>query len=153
MAQGSICPQRNRFWYRLAVMAVVAVSIVGCGLNEDRATHLETGDDSLPVVSGSGLEQYLSASTLPVLVEFGVDFNCPRCAQTKSDIVALRETLKDHVDVIRVDFNSNAQTVAKLGGTICPTYVLFDSGTHVLTRSFPVSIDLLEGDVLRQLVR
>ncbi|TWU35626.1 hypothetical protein Q31b_50610 [Novipirellula aureliae] len=37
----------------------------------------------------------------------------------------------------------------KLGGTICPTYVLFDQGQPVMTCSFPVSIDLLEGEMLR----
>ena len=53
--------------------------------------------------------------------------------------------------MVRVDFNANTQTVAELGGTICPTYVLFDSGKTAFTRSFPVAIGVLEEEVLRQL--
>ena len=93
---------------------------------------------------------YVQSSETPVLVEFGVDFNCPRCAQTKSDVVHLRDSLEGEVDVVRVDFNANVQMVSQLGGTICPTYVLFDQGEPVLTRSFPLSIDLLEGEILRR---
>jgi len=48
-----------------------------------------------------------------------------------------------------VDFNANASLVAQLGGTICPTYVLFQNGEPVLTRSYPISMDLLEGEVAR----
>ena len=137
--------------YLLALAPLLMGAAVGCGVNDEQGAGPDAIEIGLPLVSGSRLTEYLNASESPVLVEFGVDFNCPRCAQTKSDVVRLRDTLKGHVDVIRVDFNSNAQTVAQLGGTICPTYVLFDKGAHVLTRSFPVSLDLLEGDVLRQI--
>jgi hypothetical protein len=104
---------------------------------------------SLSVVSGSQLRRFVHESELPVLVEFGVDFNCPRCQQVKSDVVALSERLDQRVEVVRVDFNANASLVARLGGTICPTYVLFQNGEPVLTRSFPISMDLLEGEVKR----
>ncbi|MEE2938406.1 MAG: thioredoxin domain-containing protein [Planctomycetota bacterium] len=110
---------------------------------------MNTIERSLPVVRGSQLDKYLQGSESLVLVEFGVDFNCPRCAQTKSDAVRLREALEGNVDVIRVDFNANAHMVAQLGGTVCPTYVLFDQGTPIITRSFPVSMDLLESEILR----
>jgi len=104
---------------------------------------------SLSVVSGSQLRTFVQESELPVLVEFGVDFNCPRCQQVKSDVVALSERLDQRVKVVRVDFNANASLVAQLGGTICPTYVLFQNGESVLTRSYPISMDLLEGEVER----
>lgn len=123
--------------------------VVGCGPADRNTAIPATPEDRLPVISGSRLSDYVRGSSSPVLVEFGVDFNCPRCAQTKSDIVRLRETFEGDVDVVRVDFNANAQMVARLGGTVCPTYVLFDGDEPVLTRSFPVSIDLLEGEILR----
>ncbi|HBV63367.1 MAG TPA: hypothetical protein DEF45_10140 [Rhodopirellula sp.] len=132
------------------LLACIAVAVVGCGTKKEESASTNTEENQLPVISGSQLNEYLIDSSLPVLVEFGVDFNCSRCAQTKNAVLDLRESLSGEVDVIRVDFNSNAQTVAELGGTICPTYVLFDQGKPVLTRSFPVSIGLLEGDILRQ---
>ncbi len=133
--------------------AIIATGLftvaVGCGVPPGSQSEIDS-IESLPVVSGSELQTYLQSSDSPVLVEFGVDFNCSRCVQTKSDVVRLRESLKGTVDVIRVDFNTNVQLVSQLGGSICPTYVLFDQQTPVLTRSFPVSIDLLEGEILRQ---
>lgn len=124
--------------------------MVGCSPGGEDVASQHANDVGLPSVGGSQLQGYVQASEMPVLVEFGVDFNCPRCAKTKSNIVQLRETLEGEVDVIRVDFNANAQMVAQLGGTICPTYVLFENAEPVITRSFPVSIDLLEGEILRQ---
>ena len=132
-------------------LVCIAVAVVGGGTKNGESASLNTGVNGLPVISGSQLTEYLTENSLPVLVEFGVDFNCSRCAQTKNDVLRLRESLRGDVDVVRVDFNSNAQTVAELGGTICPTYVLFDSGKHVFTRSFPVAIGLLEGEILRQI--
>jgi len=124
--------------YRSALLVCLLVAMVGCGVTYEEPTTSDAIEIGLPVVSGSQLNKYVQASEKPVLVEFGVDFNCSRCAQTKSDVVNLREALQGDVDVIRVDFNANAQTVAQLGGTVCPTYVLFDQGEPIMTRSFPV---------------
>ncbi|WP_345689420.1 thioredoxin family protein [Novipirellula caenicola] len=132
-----------------SLLVCFLTAMVGCGVSRVEPTSTDTIENGLPVISGKQLDEYVRASKSPVLVEFGVDFNCPRCAQTKSDVVRLRESLQGNIDVIRVDFNANAQRVAQLGGTICPTYVLFDQGEPVITRSFPISIDLLEGEVLR----
>lgn len=132
-------------------LVCIAVAVVGCGPTYEESASLDTGVTGLPVISGSQLNEYLNENSLPVLVEFGVDFNCSRCAQTKNDVLHLRGSLRGDVDVVRVDFNANAQTVAELGGTICPTYVLFDSGKTVFTRSFPVAIGVLEGEIFRQL--
>lgn len=144
-------PNRSVGRYPIALLACFVVAIAGCRPNPEEPATSVAVEPGLPIVSGSQLNEYLHASESPVLVEFGVDFNCPRCAQTKSDVVRLRETLEGDVDVVRVDFNSNAQKVVELGGTICPTYVLFDRGKHVLTRSYPVSIDLLEVEILQQI--
>jgi len=137
----------------LMLLACVCVSVSlqsGCGPASQEMGEQNQPTVGLPVIRGSKLNDYVRASQSPVLVEFGVDFNCPRCAQTKSDIVRLRENLEGDIDVVRVDFNANAQMVAQFGGTICPTYVLFENAEPVMSRSFPVSIDLLEGEILRQ---
>ncbi len=131
-------------------LACLTVAVVGCSPGGEDIASQHASEVAIPVVGGSQLQGYVQASEMPVLVEFGVDFNCPRCAQTKSDIVRLRDSLQGEVDVVRVDFNANVQLVSQLGGTICPTYVLFDQGEPVLTRSFPLSIDLLEGEILRR---
>jgi hypothetical protein len=148
---------QTRFQYLLPrnhwvlLLVCTAVAVVGCGTKKEESVSTNTGENRLPVISGSQLNEYLIDNSLPVLVEFGVDFNCSRCSQTKNAVLDLRESLRGDVDVVRVDFNSNAQTVAELGGTICPTYVLFEVGKPVLTRSFPVSIGLLEGEILQLL--
>ena len=99
---------------------------------------------SLPVVSGSQLQTFVSESELPVLVEFGVDYRCDRCREMKRSVVELGEKFEGRAEVVRVDFNANAAMVSQLGGTICPTYVFFEDGQPVKTVSFPVSADILE---------
>jgi len=138
---------------RICVFHLVCslIALVGCQAGQEEPDGIDPSELGLPVIRGSQLQEYVQVSEKPVLVEFGVDFNCPRCAQTKNSVVQLKENWEDQLDVIRVDFHANAQTVARLGGTVCPTYVLFDQGQPVLTKSFPVSIDLLEGQILQQL--
>lgn len=135
----------------ISLLACLLAGSLGCDTSSSTAMTEDESEVSLPIVSGGQLNDYLRSSKSPVLVEFGVDFNCPRCAETKQDIVRLREVLRRDVDVIRVDFNANAQMVAQLGGTVCPTYVLFDQGVPVLTRSYPTTMGLLEGEIVRQL--
>ena len=149
LAEISNIPRVFRLGASFSFVIWLLTATVGCSGNQEKTTAMDTIESSLPVVRGNQLNTYLQGSETPVLVEFGVDFNCPRCAQTKSEAVRLREALEGNVDVIRVDFNANAQMVAQLGGTVCPTYVLFDQGAPVITRSFPVSMDLLESEILR----
>lgn len=142
----------SMFAFRPISVLMLSMMLVGCGANDDGG-EIRAFDASLPVIRGGQLNEYVRTSKSPVLVEFGVDFNCPRCAQTKSDVVLLRESLEDQVDVVRVDFNANAQTVARLGGSVCPTYVLFSKGEPVIVRSFPISIDLLADEIHREISR
>ena len=115
--------------------------ISGCNNND---TGQDTEQASLPVVRGSELSAFVENSDLPVLVEFGVDYQCERCARMRSDIVDLGQRFEGRVNVVRVDYNANAQMVAELGGTICPTYVFFKDGKPVQTESFPTSADMLQ---------
>ncbi|MDG2223524.1 MAG: thioredoxin domain-containing protein [Rubripirellula sp.] len=136
-----------RNFIRSTIVAATACTTLGCLPSTDTTSNPSVNQASLSVVSGSRLPTFIQESELPVLVEFGVDYNCARCQQVKSEVVALSKRLDLRVNVVRVDFNANAGLVAQLGGTICPTYVLFQDGEPVLTRSFPVSLDLIENEI------
>lgn len=99
---------------------------------------------SLPQVSGVKLQEFVSTSELPVLVEFGVDFRCERCRQMQESVCELEERFRERAKIVRVDFNANGALVSQFGGTICPTYVFFQNGKPIRTESFPVSADILE---------
>ncbi len=123
------------------VICIITVAMIGC----TQTDSIETDESrSLPVVRGSQLELYVAQSEVPVLVEFGVDFQCDRCRQMKTPILDLGDRFKGRAEVIRVDFNANAKMVSQLGGGVCPTYVLFQDGKPIHTESFPVSADILE---------
>ncbi len=129
----------------LHVACMFAVTLIGC----TQPVSSETKESpSLSVVHGSQLESYVAQSDVPVLVEFGVDFQCERCRQMKSPVVDLAERFKGKADVIRVDFSANSAMVSRLGGTICPTYVLYCDGKPVKTASFPISTDILESHLI-----
>ena len=134
-------------FYKISGRYIVGVTfllILGC---VPTSSEPQIEELSLPVVSGSRLSEFVNESELPVLVEFGVDFQCDRCRRMKTPIVDLADRFKGRAEVIRVDFNANAQKVAELGGTICPTYVFFVDGTPVQTKSFPVSADILDSQL------
>jgi len=136
-----------RSYFLEAVLVRIVCCSVGCSPTPSNDPDSSMDEPSLQVIGGSQLPGFVRDSELPVLVEFGVDYNCPRCEQTKSDVAELGDRLDDRVKVVRVDFNSNVAMVSQLGGGVCPTYVLFDDGEPILTRSFPLSIDLLESEI------
>ena len=117
--------------------------ITGCYSNIESEDSAQEPKTTLPTLSGDQLFDYLSSSDSPVLVEFGVDYNCPRCADNQSKVINLQKSLDGTVKVIRIDYNLNLALVNELGGTICPTYVLFNDRQPILTRSYPFSVDLI----------
>ena len=123
------------------LVVTLVLAAVGCAPSDSEQVISQA---ALPVVRGSQLSSFVKESELPVLVEFGVDYQCERCAQMRKGIVEFGEKLEGRAKVVRVDFNANAAMVAELGGTICPTYVLFQDGSPVFTESFPISVDMLE---------
>ena len=125
--------------------------ITGCYSNIESKTGAQEPKTTLPTLSGDQLFDYLSRSDSPVLVEFGVDYNCPRCADNQSKVINLQKSLDGTVKVIRIDYNLNLALVNELGGTICPTYVLFNDRQPILTRSYPFSVDLIESEIYSML--
>lgn len=130
---------KKRFQAWTIAAQIVLACLLGCVPSEPIA---EVG--SIPSILGSELQDFLTQSDLPVLVEFGVDYRCERCAQMKPSVVDLGQRFEGRVNVVRVDFNSNVKLVSELGGSICPTYVFFQDGEPVRTESFPVSTEILE---------
>ena len=128
---------------RFPAYLVLVLALAGCSSSHDPIDE----SPSLTIVRGSGLSDYVAASELPVLVEFGVDYQCERCRQMKQSVVRLADKFEGRALVVRVDFNRNAELVSQLGGTICPTYVFFQDGKPVKTESFPVSTDILESQL------
>ena len=115
------------------VMCLAAAALIGCAPRSIEPQESR----SLPVVSGADLERYVAQSEVPVLVEFGVDFQCDRCSQMKTPIVNLADRFQGRADVIRVDFNANTKMVTQLGGTILP-HVRSVSGWEARSyREFP----------------
>lgn len=140
---------RQRFLYDYWLcFGLLGICLLGCGQPTNSLDEDLPVSASLPVVSGSQLQQFISSSTIPVLVEFGVDFNCERCRSMKPDLVDLAERYRGKAEVVRVDYGSNLDLVAQYGGTICPTYVLFENGKAVEVRSYPTSQHLLEGKLI-----
>ena len=103
----------------------------------------------LTEIPGDELKEYVATSEKPVLVEFGVDFNCGRCESMKPDMVQFAQKYKEDAHIVRVDFTNNVDLVSEYGGTVCPTYVLFDDGRPVLVESHPTSVDLLESALVQ----
>ncbi|MEM7454863.1 MAG: thioredoxin domain-containing protein [Planctomycetota bacterium] len=122
----------------------------GCAETEDN-TPVLFARPALPEVSGAELASYVADSQRPVLVEFGVDYNCGRCESMKPDVLQLAEKYKTGASVVRVNFTANVDLVTELGGNVCPTYVLYNQGEPVMVRSHPTSYDLLESDLLNLL--
>ena len=88
-------------WFSHATCIVIA-TLIGCSQSDS----VETEElRSLPVVRGSQLESYVAQSDVPVLVEFGVDFQCDRCRQMKTPILDLADRFEDRAELIRVDFS------------------------------------------------
>ena len=59
--------------------------ITGCYSNiESKTVSAQEPKTTLPTLSGDQLFDYLSSSDSPVLVEFGVDYNCPRWQTTRA---------------------------------------------------------------------
>ena len=135
--------------HRVAYLGLLfCVTIVGCYEPQGVEVDFPFGTNALPEVSGSELQSFVARSEKPVLVEFGVDFNCERCQSVNSEVQDLAEKYKDTVKVVRVDFTANVKLVARYGGTICPTYVIFDHGKPVSVQSFPTSAARLESELV-----
>ena len=131
------------------ISIVFCFALLGCSESPKQAAQATFGLTPLTEIPGTELKEYVATSQKPVLVEFGVDFNCGRCESMKPDMAQIAEKYRETAHVVRVDFTNNVALVSEYGGSVCPTYVLFDDGQPVLVQSFPTSVDLLESALVQ----
>ena len=138
-------------WRSKSIIVLFFAVALGCNDSTvSRSASAPVSKAPLTEIAGADLEQFIESSELPVLVEFGVDHNCGRCDSMKPQVTLLADKYKGNAKVLRVDFSSNVELVTKYGGTICPTYALFEPGqlNPVFVQSFPTSSDMLESSLL-----
>lgn len=132
----------------VTIAALLFSAVSGCDRN---AVPPQIADQSfappLTVVSSDRLQSLVQRGERPVLVEFGVNFGCSRCDQMRAEMTRMAREFEGRADVVRMDFTAHQPLAAQFGATICPSYVLFDRGSAVASRSFPVSADLLAADL------
>ena len=139
-------------WNGWISLAAFCLLLSGCPQPDQPPIPMAIGRSSLTEISGDELERYVADSSGPVLVEFGVDFNCERCESMRDDVVRLAASYINKADIVRVDFTGNPALVAQYGGTVCPTYVLFNNGQPVSIHSFPTTIESLESELASLIV-
>ena len=123
------------------------VSLNGC---EPSPAARDTYRPEFPpilVASSEQMQELIETSERPVVVEFGVDIGCARCDEMRSQVAELAQELKGAASVVRVDYNANRQLAAQYGATICPSYVIFQQGQIVSTRTYPTSADMIRIDL------
>jgi len=132
----------------MTIGALLALAGGGCGRNEVPPRIADRSfTPPLPVVSSDHLQSLVRRGERPILVEFGVNFGCSRCDRMRAEMTRMAHAFEGRADVVRMDFTAHQLLAAQFGATICPSYVLFDQGSVVTSRSFPVSADLLAADL------
>lgn len=100
-------------------------------------------------VNRDELQQLISSSDRPVLVEFSVLSGCYRCDDMRSPIRQKAAELQQQADVVRIDFNLNQKLAQEVGATVCPSYVVYSQGQVASVRTWPTSADFVADDVRR----
>ena len=98
-------------------------------------------------VNRDELQQLISSSERPVLVEFSVLSGCYRCDDMRSPIRRKATELQQQADVVRIDFNLNQKLAREVGATVCPSYVVYSQGQVASVRTWPTSPDFVADDV------
>lgn len=147
----NICSQfTDRLSLANTTMSICLVAVLGCDVSNNaprpaQQEHMISRE--IPVVSRAELHELVQQKDELVLVEFGVNFGCVRCDDMRPQIARLADEFENRAKVVRVDFDANRQLAAQFGADICPSYVLFRDGELVVTRSHPISADLIAADL------
>ena len=102
---------------------------------------------SIREVNRDELQQLITSSERPVLVEFSVLSGCYRCDDMRSPIRQKATELQQQADVVRIDFNLNQKLAREVGATVCPSYVVYSAGQVSSVRTWPTSADFVADDV------
>ena len=126
---------------RLAATALVVAITLGCG---QVTVPAQPAAPDVPFADAAEIAQLLASSDQPTLLEFCVPVGCARCEAMREPIngLALRQTGQLHVR--RVNLNFERDLAARLGVSVCPTYVVVAAGKEVGRAPYPTSADLVE---------
>ena len=136
---------------KLLTLSVGLTLALGC--TPEPAVHEFAYPSTIEALSSDQMHELVQNSKQPVVVEFGVDFGCARCDDMRTQVSDLAQELEGTASVVRVDFNANRELAAGYGANICPSYVIFDQGQVVSTRSYPTSADMIRIDLESQSTR
>ena len=134
-------------WFTPTVL-LVATTVVGCA--EQSATNDSSGQEKpqsrgrqYDNVSEFDVSQLVISSTQPVLVEFGMDFNCFRCAQMTPSINELQNRFDGQAQIVRTSYSPSSAFQSDLGLQICPTYLFYNNGELVDRCDGPTMLPVL----------
>ncbi|MDG2383936.1 MAG: thioredoxin family protein [Pirellulaceae bacterium] len=139
---------------------LIAIAIVaGCSrpLSVDRISPDANESDSFSglqerqydSITELELTQLVRTSTEPILVEFGVDFNCARCEQMTPVVNELGQQFKGQARIVRASFNASSAVQAQLGLRLCPSYLFYRNGKLVDRCDGPTMLPLLKSKLSR----
>ena len=100
-------------------------------------------------ISEFELAELVSTTQEPVLVEFGVDFNCSRCEQMAPVLNDLGERFGDQVKIVRSGYDRSSTLQAQLGLNVCPSYLIYLDGNLVDRHVGPAMLPVLSSKLLR----
>jgi len=95
------------------------------------------------------LMQLVSTTQEPILVEFGVDFNCPRCDQMAPVLNDLGQRFGDQVKIVRSNYDRSSSLQVRLGLNVCPSYLIYLDGNLVDRHDGPAMLPILSSKLLR----
>ena len=134
-------------WFNLTVL-LVATIVVGCA--DQSATNDNSGQKQLHSqgrqydnVSEFDVSQLVISSTRPVLVEFGMDVNCFRCAQMTQSVNELKNRFDGQAQIVRTSYSPSSAFQSELGLQICPTYLFYNNGQLVDRCDGPTKLPVL----------
>ena len=135
-------------------LLIAITLVVGC----ERSTSVEqtSANGYEPdLLSTSWQKQYASVSEIelsqlfrttkrPILVEYGVNFNCTRCEQMMPIMNELAKRFEGHAHIVRASFNPSSVAQAKLGLTLCPSYLFYHQGKLLDRCDGPTALPVLK---------
>ncbi len=84
--------------------------------------------------NGSQFEAILSASKIPVLVDFWAAW-CRPCQMAAPEVHALAREMSGHALVVKIDTEAYPQLAAQFGIQSIPNFIIFQHGQPVFRRS------------------
>jgi thioredoxin 1 len=82
------------------------------------------------IVTDATFEQTVVQAETPVLVDFSAEW-CPPCRMAEPVLEEIADEYRGTLKVVTIDVDTNANTVAALGVSSMPTFILYKGGVPV----------------------